>query len=89
MGGSFLTGSYFALTVLYCPDLIPLLFVGRQSPPFKLTVSTEYFAGMKPLATFGTTINLISIGNRILLITPIVHIFSQSTNPKRFIAVPE
>ena len=70
----FLSRSYFALTDLYCPDLMPLLFVERQSPPCKLTVSSEYFARMKPLATFGTTINSISIGNRILLITPVVHI---------------
>ncbi len=70
-------GSYFALTVLYCPNFVPLLLVGWQSPPCKLTIASEYFAGMKPFATFRATINLISIRNKILLITPCVHILSH------------
>ena len=45
-------GSYFALTILYCPNLVPLLLVGWQSPPGKLTIASEYLSGMKPLATF-------------------------------------
>jgi len=67
----------FALTVLYCPNLEPLLLVGRQIPPCKLTIASEYFAGMKPLATFRAAINSISIRNKILLITPVVHILSH------------
>ena len=67
----------FALTVLYCPNLVPLLLVGWQTPPCKLTVASEYFAGMKPFATFRATINSISIRNKILLITPVVHILSH------------
>ena len=67
----------FALTVLYCPNLVSLLLVGWQSPPCKLTIASEYSAGMKPLATFRATINSISIRNRILLITPVIHIFSH------------
>ena len=75
--GCSLTGSYFALTILYCPNLVPLLLVGWQSPPCKLTIASEYFAGMKPLATFRATINSISIRNKFLLITPVVHIPSH------------
>ena len=41
-----------ALAGLYCPNLVPLLLVGWQSPLCKLTIASEYFAGMKPLATF-------------------------------------
>ena len=67
----------FALTGLYCPNLVPLLLVGWQSPLCKLTIASEYFAGMKPLATFRATINLISTRNKILLITPVVHILSH------------
>jgi len=47
----------FALTTLYCPNLVPLLLVGWQSPLCKFTIASEYFAGMKPLATFRATIN--------------------------------
>jgi len=72
----FLLGSYFALTLLYGPNLVPLLLVGWQSPPCKLTIASEHFAGMKPLATFRATINSISMRNSILLITPCVHILS-------------
>ena len=85
----------FALTVLYCPNLVPLLLVGWQTPPCKLTIASEYFAGMKPFATFRATINSISIRNKILLITPVVHILShgkrsvleqaEHTAAKRFI----
>ena len=67
----------FALTALYCPNLVPLLLVGWQSPLCKLTIASEYFAGMKPLATFRATINSIFIRNKILLITPVVHILSH------------
>ena len=67
----------FALTGLYCPNLVPLLLVGWQSPLYKLTIASEYFAGMKPLATFRAAINSISIRNKILLITPVVHILSH------------
>ena len=67
----------FALTALYCPNLVPLLLVRWQSPPCKLTIASEYFAGMKSLATFRATINSISIRNKILLITPVVHILSH------------
>ena len=67
----------FALTGLYCPNLVPLLLVGWQSPLCKLTIASEYFAGMKPLATFWATINSIFIRNKILLITPVVHILSH------------
>ena len=69
--------SYFTLTVLFCPNLVPLLLVGWQFPPRKLTIASEYLAGMKPLATFWATINSFSIRNRILLITPCVHILSH------------
>jgi hypothetical protein len=71
----------FALTALYCPNLVPLLLVGWQSPLCKLTIASEYFAGMKPLATFRATINSISTRNKILLITPVVHILSHRRRP--------
>lgn len=67
----------FALTGLYCPNLVPLFLMGWQSPPYKLTIASEYFTGMKPLTTFRATINLISTRNKILLITPVVHILSR------------
>ena len=67
----------FALAALYCPNLVTFLLVGWQSPPCKLTIASEYFARMKPLATFRATVNLISTRNKILLITPIVHILSR------------
>ena len=70
-------GPYFALTVPYCPNFVPLLLVRWQSPPCKLTIASEYFAGMKPFAAFRATINSISIRNRFLLITPVVHILSH------------
>ena len=66
---------FFALTTLYGPDFVPLLLVGWQSPSLRFTIASEYSAGMKSLATFGATINLISIRNNILLITPVIHIF--------------
>jgi hypothetical protein len=67
----------FALTGLYCPNLVPLFLMGWQSPLYKLTIASEYFTGMKPLTTFRATINLISTRNKILLITPVVHILSR------------
>jgi hypothetical protein len=70
-----LTGSYFAPAVLYCPDLVPLLFVGRQSPPLKLAVRLEDPAGMKPLAALGATVNSVSVRDNILLLAPVIHIF--------------
>jgi hypothetical protein len=76
-GRSFLTRAHFALTRLNGPDLMPLLLVKRQTPTGKLTVCAEYLSGMKPLAAFGATINSISIRNDILLLTPVVHIFTH------------
>ena len=67
----------FAMTVPYCSNLVPLLLVGWQSPPCKLTIASEYSAGMKPLTAFRASINSISIRNNIFLITPIVHILSH------------
>jgi hypothetical protein len=72
-----LTGSFFRLTSLHCPDLVSLLLVGWQPPPCKLTIASEYSSGMKPLAAFRAAINSISIRNNILLITPVVHILSH------------
>ncbi len=65
-----LRGSHFMLSFLCCLDLVSLLFVGRQCPPFNATIVSEYFSGMKPFATFRTSINSIPIRNNIVLITP-------------------
>jgi hypothetical protein len=80
-GGSFLTPAYFALALLDCPDPMPLLFVGRQTPPCKLAVCSEYLSGMKPLAAFRATIYSIPFRNNILLLTPVVHFFVHGSSP--------
>ncbi len=76
IGRTSLSGSHFVLTFLYCLDLVPLLLVGWQVPPFNFTIASEYSAGLKPFAAFRTTIDSISIWDNISLITPGVHILS-------------
>jgi hypothetical protein len=56
---------------------VPLLFVGWQFPPYKLTIRSEYLAGMKPLAALEATINSISVRDSILLRTPLIYIYSH------------
>lgn len=67
-------GSDLSLPGLCGPNLVTLLFVGRQSPPRELAVRTVHFAGMKSLAAFGAAIDAIAVGYPIFLITPVTHL---------------
>jgi len=69
----FAPGSDFPLPGLCGSDLVPLFFVGRQSPSLELTVRAIHFAGMEPLAALGTAIDAIAFGYPIFLLTPVGH----------------
>jgi hypothetical protein len=70
----FAPGSDLSLPGLCGPDLVPLFFVGRQSPSLELTVRAIHFAGMEPLAALGTAIDAIAFGYPIFLLTPVGHL---------------
>jgi len=59
------------LPQLQGPDLVPLLFVGRQLPAFELPVNC-HFAGIEPFPTLGATVDATARMDPVLLITPIV-----------------
>jgi hypothetical protein len=68
------SGSDLSLPGLCGTDLVPFLFVGRQSPALELTVRAIHFTGMESLAALGTAIDAIAFGYPIFLLAPVGHL---------------
>jgi hypothetical protein len=64
--------SYLVLSIFKGFDLVTFCLMWRQSESCHFPISSEHFTRMKPLATFGTTVDAVPIGDDVFLIAPII-----------------